>query len=161
MHIDKFKQYLDEGYEIIEETQVNDFKCYVFEKKFDSIVDQLKNEMMSKRIEETNKIYQDSFTNQNITYKEKFDPGAYDRDRLYYDNSGQISYKSEKRQPINTNNLFPSLRNAYEYNPSIHVRQDTNSYHTLTDEELGRSNACKIKLSEMMSKLINDRKEKL
>ncbi|MDV3537922.1 hypothetical protein CMU94_02145 [Elizabethkingia anophelis] len=66
MHIDKFKQYLDEGYEIIEETQVNDFKCYVFEKKFDSIVGQLRNEMMSKRIEEANKVYQDAFTNQNI-----------------------------------------------------------------------------------------------
>lgn len=97
MHIDKFKQYLDEGYEIIEEIQVNDFKCYVFEKKFDSIVDQLKNEMMSKRIEEANKVYQDAFTSSNIKYKEKFDPGSYDRDRLYYDNSGQTQYKLTKK----------------------------------------------------------------
>ncbi|WP_277496575.1 hypothetical protein [Elizabethkingia anophelis] len=112
MHIDKFKQYLDEGYEIIEETQVNDFKCYVFEKKFESIVDQLKEEMLVKRIEEVNKVYQDAFT-EGINYRTRFQP-----------------------------------------TPSI----STKNYHVLTDEELGRSNACKIKLSEMMGKLINDRK---
>lgn len=113
MHIDKFKQYLEEGYEIIEETQVNDFKCYVFEKKFDSVVDQLKEEMLLKRIEEVNKVYQDAFT-EGINY-----------------------------------------RTIFQTTPSI----STKNYHVLTDEELGRSNACKIKLSEIMSMLINDRKE--
>lgn len=155
MHIDKFKQYLDEGYEIIEETQVNDFKCYVFEKKFDSIVDQLKNEMMSKRIEEANKIYQDAFTNQNITYKEKFDHLAYDRDRLYYENSGQTLYDLTKKDNYLRSLKLKDILNPY---PTLHVRKDTYPYHSLTDEELGRSNAWKIKLSEMMGKLINDRK---
>lgn len=132
MHIDKFKQYLDEGYEIIEETQVNDFKCYVFEKKFDSIVDQLKEEMLVKRIEEVNKVYQDAFTTQNL-------------------HGYKVTPASEKY-------LKGIKVSPYIYNEICHYKP-TQLTTNMSDEELGRSNACKIKLSEMMGKLIKDRIE--